>query len=219
MAYILIAEDEKPIAELIRHTLQGGGHTVETASDGETACNLIESKLFDLALLDIMLPLVDGYELLEYTQEFNIPVLFVTAKRRIAERVHGLQLGADDYITKPFDVEELLARVNAALRRQGKAQEKLSYKNIDINLLSLTVVNKGKPVELTPKEFELLVYLVRNKGVALYRGAIYERVWGEDPEQLARTLDLHIQRLRKKLNFSNEITTVFKVGYKLENDR
>lgn len=163
-----------------------------------------------------MLPKIDGYELLKYIKEFEIPVIFITAKSQTEDKIKGLNMGADDYITKPFEMGELIARVEAVLRRYNKGIEVQLIDNIEINVVSRSVKKRGKEISLTPKEFDLLVLLVQNKNFALYREVIFEKVWGEELEFETRTLDLHIQRLRKKLDWKDKIKTVYKIGYMLE---
>ena len=177
---------------------------------------MIEKDDFDLILLDIMLPQIDGYELFEYIRPLGIPVIFITAKSAVEERIRGLRLGADDYIVKPFQIGEVLARVEAVLRRYGKAGKKISVGDVEIDLDSMLVNKGGKMVELTVKEYELLVELVQNKNVALYRERLYQKVWGGDMDGDTRTLDAHILRLRKKLGWEERIKTVWRVGYRLE---
>ncbi len=164
-----------------------------------------------------MLPKVDGYELLEYIKQVqDTPVIFITAKAQIKDKIKGLKEGADDYITKPFVMEELLARVEAVLRRYNKLSENICIDNIIINSIARTVKKDNEKVDLTPKEFDLLMLLVQNKNTALYREIIFEKVWGEELEFETRTLDLHIQRLRKKLEWKDKIKTVYRIGYMLE---
>lgn len=163
-----------------------------------------------------MLPEIDGYELLEYVKPMGTPVIFLTAKSGLNDRIKGLKLGADDYITKPFQVGELIARVEALLRRYGKLNKRLAFADVEIDTVSRTVTKAGKQVDLTVKEFDLLVELVQNKNVALYRERLYEKVWDEEFMGDTRTLDSHIQRLRRKLNWENYIKTVFRIGYRLE---
>lgn len=166
-----------------------------------------------------MLPKVDGYELLKYIKQMqDTPVIFITAKSQIKDKIKGLKEGADDYITKPFVMEELLARVEAVLRRYNKLGENISIDNIIINSVARTVKKDNEKVDLTPKEFDLLMLLVQNKNTALYREVIFEKVWGEELEFETRTLDLHIQRLRKKLDWKDKIKTVYRIGYMLETD-
>jgi len=186
---------------------------------GEIAADYIEEKKYDLVLLDVMLPKVDGYELLEYIKDTKgIPVVFITAKSQTKDKIRGLKEGADDYITKPFEIEEIVARVQAVLRRYNKSRDIIKVDNIEINVMGRTIKKDNKKIELTPKEFDLLILLVKNKGAALYRETIFEKVWGEDLEFETRTLDLHIQRLRKKLDWKDKIKTVYRIGYMLEVD-
>lgn len=218
MRPILIVEDERPIADLIELTLTGAGYSCVQANDGETAANLIEAQDYELAVLDIMLPKVDGYELLHYLQSVGTPVIFVTAKTSLHDRVHGLHAGADDYLTKPFEPLELVARVESVLRRTGRANVILHAFGVDLDPAARTVQQNGKLVHLSPREFELLELLMRNRGLTLYREVLYERLWGDDGTMDTRPLDLCITRLRKKLGWKNEIHTVFRVGYRLEKE-
>ncbi|WP_294455143.1 response regulator transcription factor [uncultured Allofournierella sp.] len=213
---ILIVDDERPIAELIELTLLQAGYRCEIALDGETAADKIETGRYDLILLDIMLPGVSGYELMEYIRPTGTPVIFLTAKGMLADRVRGLRMGADDYIVKPFEPLELLARVESVLRRAGRGGGLLRAFGVVVDPAARKVEKDGVPVPLTPREFDLLVLLLRNQGIALYRDVMYERVWGGEEETGSRTLDLHIQRLRKKLGLANKIKTVYKIGYLLE---
>ncbi|OUN14154.1 DNA-binding response regulator [Gemmiger sp. An87] len=213
---ILIVDDERPIAELIELTLLQAGYQCEIALDGETAADKIETGRYDLILLDIMLPGVDGYELMEYIRPTGTPVIFLTAKGMLADRVRGLRMGADDYIVKPFEPLELLARVESVLRRAGRGGGLLRAFGVVVDPAARKVEKDGVPVALTPREFDLLVLLLRNQGIALYRDVMYERVWGGEEETGSRTLDLHIQRLRKKLGLADKIKTVYKIGYLLE---
>lgn len=216
MQKILIVEDEEAISNLIKINLTAEGYHCTCAYDGKTGADYIEKESFDLVLLDIMLPQIDGYELLEYIKPIGTPVIFLTAKGAVNDRIKGLKLGADDYIVKPFQIGELTARVEALLRRYGKINKKLSFADVEIDMVSRTVKRSGALVELTVKEFDLLVELVQNKNVALYRDRLYEKVWGEVFMGDTRTLDSHIQRLRRKLNWEKRIKTVFRVGYRLE---
>ncbi|MGN0452198.1 MAG: response regulator transcription factor [Ruminococcus sp.] len=214
MINILIVEDEESIANLIRLALSQRGYTSTIASDGEEGANLVESRSFDLALLDVMLPKIGGFELFEYIKNFNIPVIFITAKSDIADRVKGLNLGAEDYIVKPFDIAELLARVDGVLRRHKKCEETMCFDDIKIDATSRIVTKGNKKVELTNKEYETLIFLLRNKNIALYRETIYEQVWNEPYMGDTRTVDLHIHRLRQKLSLKDKIESVYKVGYR-----
>ena len=218
MTQVLIVEDEHLIARLIEMSLTRAGYACTVAGDGRTAADLIEEKDYDLALLDIMLPGLDGYELLDYLRPQGVPVIFITAKGTVKERVEGLRRGADDYIVKPFVVEELLARVESVLRRAGRGNVMQAF-NVVLDVGEHTVTQNGKPVDLTPNEFELLEQLMRNRGAALYRDTLYERVWGGDrAETDTRTLDLHIMRLRRKLHWYDHIETVYRIGYRLKKE-
>lgn len=216
MIKILIVEDEEPISDLIRMNLVKAGYHCECAFDGNTAADILSQERFDLVLLDIMLPGVNGYELLDYTKVLNMPVIFITAMGELDDRVKGLRAGADDYITKPFAIVELLARVETVLRRYNKADDKISILDVEIDIPSRVVMKNGKQIMLTLKEFELLLLFVRNKNIALYRETIYENVWESSYLGDSRTVDLHVQRLRKKLEWEDVIKAVYKVGYRLE---
>ena len=207
MAEILVVEDELAIAELIQLHLENAGHSCEFRCDGRSGADAIEDKDYDIILLDIMLPEIDGYELLEYILPLKIPVVFITAKGTVKDRVRGLRSGADDYIVKPFDADEMVARVETVLRRYGKSGVTLKVRDVTLNLLSKIVFKKGIEVTLTPKEYDLLLVLMRNKNIALYREELFEKVWGEEFTGDSRTLDLHIQRLRKKLGWKDHIKT------------
>lgn len=216
MFRILIVEDEKPISNLIFINLKAQGYDCACAYDGLAAADIMAETDFDLVLLDIMLPEIDGYELLEYAKSLETPVIFITAKAALEDRIKGLRLGADDYIVKPFQIGELIARVEAVLRRTGKSGSVLKVYDVEINTVSRTVKKNGAPIDLTVKEFDLLTELVFNKNVALYRDRLYEKVWDEPFTGETRTLDSHIQRLRKKLGWEDRIKTVFRIGYRLE---
>ena len=216
MLRILIVEDERAISNLMYVNLKAQGYDCTCAFDGKQAADLIEGNSYDLVLLDIMLPEIDGYELLEYIRPLGTPVIFITAKGTLGDRIKGLRLGADDYIVKPFQIGELLARVEALLRRAKKSAIEYSLFDVEINVNSRTVKKGGKIIDLTVKEFDLLIELIRNKNVALYRDRLYESVWNEPFTGETRTLDSHIQRLRKKLGWDQYIKTVFRIGYRLE---
>ena len=219
MNRILIVEDEATISRLIEVSLTRAGYACTVANDGLAAADQIEQQDFDLALLDIMLPGLDGYELLDYLRPLGTPVIFITAKGTTKDRVKGLSRGADDYLVKPFEVEELLARVGAVLRRTGRGGQLLTAFGVTLDVSSRSVTQDGNPVELTPREFALLEQLMRNRGAALYRDVLYERVWGAELAD-TRTLDLHIQRLRKKLGWQDgQIETVYRVGYRLKKEK
>ena len=215
MIKILVVDDEKPICDLIDLNLSASGYQCRTVQDGLEALNIIESEPFDLILLDIMLPGADGYDIMEYIRPMGIPVIFITAKHEVRDRVKGLKLGADDYLVKPFDVVELVARVEAVLRRYNKTDQILTAGDVSVDVEAHRVTKAGKPVELTNKEFGLLVLFIRNKNVALFRETLYEKVWEGEYFGDSRTLDLHVQRLRRKLGWEHSLVAVYKVGYRL----
>ena len=216
MIRILIVEDEEPISDLIRMNLVKAGYHCKCAFDGNTAADILSQESFDLVLLDIMLPGINGWELLDYIKTLEMPVIFITAMGELDDRVKGLKSGADDYITKPFEIVELLARVETVLRRYHKADNKINILDVEIDIPSRVVMKNGKQIMLTLKEFELLLLFVRNKNIALYRETIYENVWESSYLGDSRTVDLHVQRLRKKLEWEDVIKAVYKVGYRLE---
>lgn len=216
MNRILIVEDDASISNLIKENLCDAGYICCCAFDGLEAADVIDSQNFDLILLDIMLPKSNGYELLEYVRPMGIPVIFLTARTDTADKVKGLKLGAEDYISKPFEIAELLARVETVLRRYGKTQRHLTLFDITVDTLSRTVKKENVPVALTAKEYDLLLLFAQNRNIALYRDFIYERVWGELYLNDSRTVDLHVQRMRRKLGLENKIVPVYKIGYRLE---
>ena len=216
MLKILIAEDEEPISNLIRMNLTRAGYQCVCALDGKKAADLMMEEHFDLVLLDIMLPGINGYELMEYARGLELPVIFLTALGSTENKVKGLKMGADDYIAKPFEIVELLARVEVVLRRYHKAERVLQIFDVTIDTASRTVTQNGKQVPLTIKEFDLLLLFVRNKNIALYRETIYENVWEGEYLEQSRTVDLHVQRLRKMVGWEDKLTAVYKIGYRLE---
>lgn len=216
MVKILIVEDEQPIRNLLKMNLEDAGYDCTCAEDGQVASDILEDHNFDLILLDIMLPVINGYELFEYIKPLNIPVIFLTAKDALEDKVKGLTIGAEDYIVKPFELIELLARIDVVLRRYNKNKTTLSYKDIVIDSKNKTVLKANAPIDLTPKEFELFEMLVQNVNITLFRNKIYETIWDNDSYGDTRTLDLHIQRLRKKLELGDSLKTIYKTGYRLE---
>ena len=216
MIKILIVDDEKPICDLIDMNLSAAGYSCVAVQDGLTAIDAVEQDSFDLVLLDIMLPGADGYDVMEYIKPLKVPVIFISAKHEVKDRVKGLKLGADDYLIKPFDVTELLARVEAVLRRYNKADRKLIVGEVEIDMEARRVTRAGKSVPLTSKEFDLLVLFAENRNVALFRENLYEKVWDDEYYANSRTLDLHVQRLRRKLGWEKNLVAVYKVGYRLE---
>lgn len=216
MIKILVVDDELPIANLIRMNLSRQGYLCTCAYDGQQAADLIEKNTYDLILLDIMLPKFDGYDLLAYIRPMGIPVIFLTAKSDVLDRVKGLKLGAEDYIVKPFEIVELLARIEVVLRRYNKSQGIIKMFDVIIDLDARDVTQNGEHIELTRKEFDLLVLFCQNPNTALFRDTLFERIWETDYIGETRTLDSHVQRLRRKLNWSDRIRTVHKIGYRLD---
>ena len=223
---ILIVEDEKDIVKMLEYNLKKEGFRVIDARDGEDALDLAMREYPDLILLDLMLPGIDGLEvcraLKKETKTASIPIIMLTAKSQESDKVVGLELGADDYITKPFSVRELLARIKAVLRRaaeKGKLPEVFQAGDLRIDFSRISVSVKAKPVELTAKEFELLKTLLKAKGRVLSRDYLLDTIWGFDHamEIQTRTVDVHIRTLRKKLKTaSKHIITVKNYGYRFE---
>lgn len=216
MIKILIVEDEKPISDLLSLSLANAGYQCTCSFDGISAADLIEKEIFDLILLDIMLPGIDGYELMEYIKTTNTPAIFITAKSALNDRVKGLRLGAEDYIVKPFEVLEVLARVEGILRRHGKLQTTIQIGDLEINTKAMQVIKNGEEIFLTKKEYDLLLLFARNPGIVLYKDTIYERVWGGEYPEKTRTVELHIQRLKKKVGWNEQLKLVYMLGYRLE---
>ncbi len=216
MATILIVEDERSINELIKRNLQLVGHQCTSIFDGKTAISELLSQTYDLLILDIMLPELDGFEVFKKVKE--TPTIFLTARDSLEDRIKGFSMGADDYLTKPFEMLELLARVEAVLRRTHKHKSYFEAGAVKIDFASHQVFYHAQLIDCTPKEFELLEVLVNNRNIALSRERLLELIWGYDYEGDTRTVDVHIQKLRKKLGWENVIKTVYKVGYRLEVD-
>jgi DNA-binding response OmpR family regulator len=213
---ILIVEDEEPIRNLIRLALSKAGYCALCAGDGMRAADMLDEQSFDLILLDVMLPQLDGFELMDYIRPLGIPVIFITARNSVSDRVRGLRMGAEDYIVKPFEVLELLARVEVVLRRYKKTDAVLEVGGLHIDTISHRVQRGDTEIMLTPKEYELLLLFARNPNTALYRETIYERVWGGEYVYGSKTVDLHVQRLRRKVGWDTQLRAVSKVGYRLE---
>ncbi len=218
MQTILIVEDEQPIAELIALTLGTVGYQTVSLSDGLAARAWLQENKPDLALLDLMLPQVDGFELLPELVRRGVPVIVLTARDSLTDKVKGLNLGADDYMTKPFAGVELVARVRSVLRRTQKANQAITVDDLEISVDQRLVRRGGEEIALTPKEFDLLVILLENQGLALSRERLLTLAWGYDFAGDTRTVDMHIQRLRSKLQ-TERISTVYKVGYRWEKGR
>ena len=216
MIKILVVDDEKSICDLIDLNLSASGYHCQSVQNGLDAIDLIEKENFDLILLDIMLPGADGYDVMEYIRPLKIPVIFITAKHEVKDRVKGLKLGADDYLLNPLPVLAPTARVEPVPCRYTKPEKLLAAGAVVVDVEARRVLKDGKPVVLTNKEFGLLVLFIRNKNVALFRETLYEKVWEDEYISDSRTLDLHVQRLRKKLGWEQNLVAVYKVGYRLE---
>ena len=222
MIKLLIVEDEKPISELMVMNLTRAGYKCTALYNGKDAADLLEeNQNFDLILLDIMLPEVNGYELMEYIRPMGIPVIFITAMGSLDNRIKGLTSGAEDYIVKPFEIVELLARVNIVLRRYNKTATMLEYRDIKIDTENRVVTKKKEDsdvyeeVKLTPKEFDLFVLFVRNINITLFKDKIFETIWETEWQPESRTVDMHVQRLRKKLGLKDNLRTAYSTGYRL----
>lgn len=213
---ILVAEDDIAIADLIRMNLEMVGYDVNVVNDGIEALSKIQEEDFALVILDVMLPLVDGFQIIKKIDTRNNSIIFLTARNELKDKLKGLKEGADDYMTKPFEPLELLARVEAVIRRNKTYDEILNFKHIVLNESKRVIIINDREVELTPKEFELFVYLLKNKNIAISRTQLIEQIWGYDFEGETRTIDMHIQKIRKKLDLKENLKTIYKFGYRLE---
>ncbi|MBQ8260557.1 MAG: response regulator transcription factor [Clostridia bacterium] len=213
MANILIAEDERAINDLIKLNLSLVGHKCEQVFDGAAALERALSGEHDLVILDVMLPELSGFEIIG---QIKTPVIFVTARVSVEDRLRGLKLGADDYIVKPFEILELVERVKAVLRRTKGESEAFEFDGIRVEFDTRRVYKDGAEVILKPKEFELLSAFITNRNLALSREKLIELVWDFDYEGDTRTVDVHVQKLRQKLGISERLKTVYKTGYRLE---
>lgn len=215
MAEILIVEDEELINNLIKENLVLAGHVCTQVYDGQAALETIHNHTFDLILLDIMLPACSGYDILPKCKD--IPVIILTARDGVYDKVKGLNRGAENYIVKPFDMLELIARVNVVLRRNaGNQKEIFQLGKLCVDLQSHKISLDGSEVLLTLKEYELLEYFIRNRNIALTRERLIEQVWGYDYEGDTRTVDVHVASIRRKLDLGKQLKTVYKLGYRLE---
>lgn len=216
MIEILIVEDEKPISDLLKLSLTQNGYHCTCVYDGLTAADTIDTDIFDLILLDEMLPDLSGFELMDYIRDLGIPVIFLTAKTDVSDRVKGLKMGAEDYVVKPFEILELLARVENVLRRHGKLEAVIHVGGLEINTLSMQVLKDGETIALTKKEYDILLLFARNPNIVLYKSTIYQRVWGGEYPETTRTVELHVQRMKKKVGWHERLKPVYSVGYRLE---
>lgn len=214
---ILVVEDDPPVRNLITTTLKTNDYRYLTAANGEAAIAEASSHNPDIVLLDLGLPDLGGVQVIQNIRSWsNLPIIVISARSEDRDKIEALDAGADDYLTKPFEIIELLARVETVLRRYHKTENILTVHDLVIDTSSRIVKRGEEPINLTKKEYELLLLFVRNKNVALYRETIYERIWGGEYMGDSRTVDLHVQRMRKKIGWEDKIVTVYKVGYRLE---
>lgn len=213
---ILVVEDEEAIRNLIGIQLEMAGYEVIKCGNGLEVKDILDKQGIDLVLLDVMIPGIDGFSLIKEINVEQIPVIFLTARESVVDRVQGLRLGADDYIVKPFEPIELVARIETALRRYKKQQNIFRFKDIELYPEQRMVKKNGNYINLTVKEYDLLELFIRNKNIAMSREQILDKVWGFDYFGMTRTVDTHVQRIREKLDLKDNIKTVFKVGYRLE---
>lgn len=216
---ILLVEDDFDISEVITMNLQYSGYDCIAIDDGTKAVeHLAIDHAFDLAILDIMLPGLDGFALMDYMRRYKIPVIYLTAKVDISSKIKGLRDGAEDYLVKPFEVLELLVRIDKILERTGKLGKVLRYRNIVINEETHTVMLDEEEVMLQPIEYDLIAALIRHKNCTLSRERLLQEIWGFDNYGSTRTVDTHISSLRRKLQLDNAIISVPKIGYRLKED-
>lgn len=216
MARILIVEDDENITKMIEAALSIVGHTYVSCADGGTAVNMILYGSYDLVLLDIMLPGADGFSVMEQVRHKETPVIFLTALQDVSDKVKGLRLGAEDYIVKPFEAVELLARIEVVLRRTNAGRQQLAYDGILVDLQKHVVTKNGERVPLTPKEFDVLVFFMQNVDIAITRERLMAAIWGYEFEGESRTVDIHVQQVRRKLDLKGKLVTIPKLGYCLE---
>lgn len=214
---ILIVEDDRGIADAVALSLKFAGYDCLVFDDGaQAAAHLAQDRAFDLALLDVMVPGEDGFALSGRLARCGVPVIFITARADAASEIRGLRGGAEDYIVKPFEAVELLARIEVVLRRAGKSEMRLQYGDICVDIERHTVTKNGEPVVLTPKEFDVLVFFMRNVDVAITREQLLSNVWEYNYTGESRTVDIHVQQVRRKLGLQGRLITIPKLGYRLE---
>ena len=223
MSKILVVDDEFRIRQLIRKYAEFEGYEVEEATDGMQAIQICRQKEFDLIIMDVMMPELDGFSACREIRKFrDTPIIMLSARGEEYDNIHGFELGSDDYVVKPFSPKELMMRVGAVIKRSGKGDsaqknDVFTYNGLEVDFSARTVTIDGKRVEMTPKEYDLFFYMVRNKGIALTREALISEVWGYDFFGDERTLDTHIKLLRKSLgDYSKCIVTLRGVGYRFE---
>lgn len=218
MDKVLIVEDDAAISDLIKLNLDLAGYDSRQAFDGNTALIAFATFSPNLVLMDITLPDMEGFDLMSQCKAKKLPVIFLTARSGLSDKVKGLKMGADDYIVKPFEAMELLARIEAVLRRNGNTIEVTQFEDLEINTEERSVKKSGISIEMTIKEYELMLLLIKNRNKALTREKILELVWGYDYIGETRTVDIHIQKIRRKLGWEEQIKTVYKYGYRLEDN-
>lgn len=215
---ILIVEDDEHIGQMLQASLSIVHYESDLCGNGDEALDLLLSGRYDLALLDVMLPGMDGFDIMKQAQNSTTPVIFLTARQDVADKVKGLRLGAEDYIVKPFETVELLARIEVVLRRAHRAQDILTYRDIVVDLEKHTVKKKGEPIALTPKEFDVLAFFIQHQDIALTRERLLAAVWGYEFAGESRTVDIHVQQVRRKMGLKNRLITIPKLGYRLESE-
>ncbi len=215
MMKVLVVEDDQSISDLIRMNLEIAGYEVLQAYDGREALDFLDSEGLHIVILDVMLPGMSGFDILQELKRRGLPVIFLTAREQMSDKVRALNLGADDYMVKPFEAVELIARIAAVLRRY-RSHPRLVIRDLEICMEERVVRRQGQEVYLTHKEFELLALFIQNQAIALSREQILEHVWGYDYMGETRTVDMHVQRLRSKLGLQDAIVTVYKIGYRFD---
>jgi len=216
MINILIIEDDENIARMITAALSMVDYKGKCCYDGKTGSEEVHKGNYDLILLDIMLPEMNGFEVMEKIKDCRTPVIFLTAMQDVADKVKGLRLGAEDYIVKPFEALELLARIDVVLRRSNKTQNIINYGDVSVDLTRHEVTLKGEHVQLTPKEFDVIVYFLQHQDIAVSRERLLSTIWGFEFEGESRTVDIHVQQVRRKLGLKDRLITIPKLGYRLE---
>lgn len=216
---ILIIEDDENIADAVREILSLNDYHTDICYSGLMAIERVQRNYYDLILLDIMLPEMDGFQVMEKISGKDVPVIFITAKQNIGDKLMGFSLGAEDYIVKPFNFMELLARVEVVLRRNKKMRNEYSYRDVKINLISHHVVKNGIDIEMTPKEFELLVLFVKYQDLIMSREQLVKSVGGGNSPKSTRTIDNHIGQIRKKLDWKDVLISIPRIGYKLKREK
>ena len=216
MINILIIEDDDNISKMIKATLSIVGYEGHCCYDGKSGVAEAKRGIYDLILLDIMLPEMDGFKVMEKIKSQGTPVIFLTAMQDLADKVKGLRLGAEDYIVKPFEALELLARIDVVLRRFNKTQNMITYYDITADIGSHVISKNGEAIQLTPKEFDVIVYFLQHQDIAVSRERLLSNIWGYEFEGESRTVDIHVQQVRRKLGLKDKLITIPKLGYRLE---